>query len=241
MQRLRPLLATNGSIVAGVTDPDDCAIVASPGDDKVLLQSVDFFRAFWPDPFVFGQIAATHSLSDIFAKGADATTALAICVLPAAAEDVLEEHLFQVMAGAAQVLNASGCVLVGGHTGEGPEMSLGFAVNGVAPRNSVMRKGGMAVGNVLILTKSLGTGVVLAAEMRGKAKASWVAATLASMLESNQQVYSQSPLPSSSPPSLPPSSLHVLPTHSPGWAHFPPARCDSLHRCDRFWPCGASR
>lgn len=188
MRRLRPLLVSRPDVLAGLDDPDDCAVVAAPPAGSVLLQSVDFFRAFWPDAFVFGQIAATHALSDVFAKAAEPVTALAIAVLPPATEDVTEETLFQMMAGACSVLRTCGCALVGGHSGEGAEMSLGFAINGVAQASSLLRKAGCQSGDVLVLTKALGTGVILAAEMRGKTSGVHVAAALQSMLLSNREV-----------------------------------------------------
>lgn len=188
MRRLQPMLVQRPEVLGGVGDSDDCAIIAAPPPGYVLLQTVDFFRSFWPDPYVFGQIAATHALSDVFAKGAEAVTALAVAVLPATIEDVTEDTLFQLMAGACSVLRESGCALVGGHSGEGTETAMGFAVTGMARQDAIMRKGGMGPGDALVLTKPLGTGVVLAAEMRGKARAAWLDATLKSMLASNRKV-----------------------------------------------------
>lgn len=93
---------------------------------------------------------------------------------------------WQMMTGALKVLAESKCVLVGGHTCEGPDLSLGFAINGaVAYPHGVMRKGGLSGDHVLILTKALGTGVVLAAQMRGKAKGTWVSECIESMCVSN--------------------------------------------------------
>ena len=89
------------------------------------------------------------------------------------------------MAGASAVLDAAGCSLVGGHTCEGKELSLGFAVNGHAALAAAKTKGGMRTGDVLILTKPVGTGTLFAAEMRGKAQGRWVAAALQTMLTSN--------------------------------------------------------
>ena len=188
MKRIISSIVRRPEILSGVDDPDDCAIVALPQNDHVLLQTVDFFRAFWSDPFIFGQIAANHALSDVHAKGAEPLSALAIAVVPPAAEAILEETLFQLMAGACKVLSENNCALVGGHTGEGTELSMGFAITATAPRNAIMRKQGVKEGDVLVLTKPLGTGVLLAAEMRGAARAPWVLGALESMLLSNRQV-----------------------------------------------------
>jgi selenide, water dikinase len=92
-----------------------------------------------------------------------------------------------MMAGANEVLREAGCALVGGHTSEGAELALGFAVNGLVAREAVLRKGGLRPGDALILTKAIGTGTLLAADMRGKAKARWVMAAVAHMIRSNAQ------------------------------------------------------
>ena len=177
--------ALRGDIVVGLEAPDDAAIVDT-GGDKLSVQTVDYFRAMIDDPYLFGKIAATHALSDIYAMGGVPQSALAIATLPYGLEKKTEQDLSAMMAGANEVLRAADCALVGGHTSEGAEMALGFAVNGLIARGSVLRKGGMKPGDALILTKSIGTGAVLAAHMRGKAKARWLDAALTQMLQSNR-------------------------------------------------------
>ena len=177
---------TRSEVLVGLDAPDDGAVVEGPGDDDVLVHTVDFFREMISDAYVFGQIAANHSLSDCHAMGADPVSALAIAVVPYAVESKVEQALYEMMAGACKVLKESNCALVGGHTCEGNELALGFAVNGVAKRGQVLSKGGAQPGDKIILTKALGTGTLLAAEMRRLTSgAAWKAA-VRSMCQSNR-------------------------------------------------------
>ncbi|MFI5001657.1 MAG: selenide, water dikinase SelD, partial [Reyranellales bacterium] len=136
---------------------------------------------FIDDPYVFGQVAAVHALGDVWAMGAKPHSALALAVVPAAAERLMEEDLFQLLSGARHVLDQAGCALIGGHSGEGPEAALGFSVNGLVEPARALRKGGLRPGDKLVLTKPLGTGVIFAAAMRGAARGRWIASALASM------------------------------------------------------------
>ena len=175
--------ATSPAVAIGLDSPDDAALVRFPGAPP-LLQTVDFFRAMVGDPYLFGQIAANHALGDIYAMGGAPETALAIASLPPARPAIVEADLFHMLKGAAEVLEAAGAVLVGGHSAEGAELALGFAVTGRTRPGSLLRKGGLKPGDRLLLTKPLGTGVILAAEMRGRASAPVWEGAIAAMLQS---------------------------------------------------------
>jgi selenide,water dikinase len=176
--------AVRGDVVVGLDAPDDAALV-DVGGDRLSLQTVDYFRAIVDDPYTLGKIAANHSLGDVYAMGGEPQTALAIATVPYGLEAKVEADLSAMMAGANEVLREAGCALVGGHTSEGAELALGFAINGLIARAAALRKGGLRPGDALVLTKPIGTGTLLAADMRGKAKARWVTAAIAHMIQSN--------------------------------------------------------
>jgi selenide,water dikinase len=181
----RPEGSQRQDIVLGLDAPDDAAAVTVP-TGQVLVQTLDFFKAIVDDPFLFGQIAAHHCLSDLFAMGAVPQSALAIATVPYAAEGQMEETLYHLLSGAIQVLDGVGAALIGGHTTEGPELTFGLTCNGLAFPDRLLRKRGMQPGLVLVSTKALGTGILFAAHMRLQAQGSWIDTALASMLQSNQ-------------------------------------------------------
>jgi selenide,water dikinase len=174
---------------------DDAAIMKSPDSSKYLVQTIDYFRSFVSDPFLFGQVAANHALSDVFAMNGEAVSALALCVLPFGTEKKVEDELVHMIAGMKSVLTRENCQLVGGHTSEGQEPALGLAVTGIADPLRIFHKGPIAVSATafpsstgsfhLILTKAIETGTILAAHMRNQTKGRWMKGCYESMVQSN--------------------------------------------------------
>ncbi|CEM15043.1 unnamed protein product [Vitrella brassicaformis CCMP3155] len=203
LKRLQGQVPRRDEVVVGMDDPDDAAVLTIPADDPTakapstsIVQTIDFFRAFMDDPYVFGQICATHALSDCYAMGAKPLSALAMVSLPFAADNKLEEQLFQLMSGACKSLSSANCALVGGHTAEsdGPSPCLGFTITGTLNtaaegdgdgEGRLLSKGGMRGGDKVMLTKAIGTGCLFAADMKGKARGRWMRGAVASMLQSN--------------------------------------------------------
>jgi selenide,water dikinase len=178
-------LPEDDAVLLGVKDGEDCALTRF-SEHTLCLQSIDQFRAFISDPYLFGQIAAQHALSDIYAMGGVAKTAQVGLTLEAANRKIQQEDIFQLMSGVLDSLTQSGASLVGGHTGEGAELAISIAVQGEVAPEQVLRKQLSKPGNRLILTKPIGTGVVFAANMLAQANGKLVDQALSSMLESNK-------------------------------------------------------
>ncbi len=186
---LRQLQPTScPDVILGLADADDAAVVRVPAGFN-LVHTVDFFRAMLDDPYLFGKIAANHALGDLWAMGAQPHTCTAIVTLPPGLQRKTEAQLLDMMRGAIEVLNTAGCALIGGHTGEGKELALGFALQGLicADAPALLRKNGMQAGNVLLLTKPLGTGTLFTALPQGLAQGRWIDTALQTMLQSSQQ------------------------------------------------------
>jgi selenide,water dikinase len=151
----------------------------------VEVQTVDYFKAFVDDPYLFGRVAALNSVSDLYAMNARPFSALAIATLPYARGPIQEAQLYELLSGAVDSLRALGVVLTGGHTTEGSELALGFAVTGFGEADRLFQKSRLRPGDRLVLTKPLGSGALLAAWMRGECRAAWFEALTAALLRPN--------------------------------------------------------
>ncbi len=167
---------------------DDSCLIDTQG--RRLVQSVDQIRANINDPYLFGRVAALHALSDVYAAGGEPDSALALVTIAFSEANIQRRDLAALMSGAVEELNAAGCMLAGGHSSVGPEAMLGFVVNGFERTTSVSSGernpvADASAGDVLIMTKPLGTGVVMAAHMRAAAEGEDVATVIEMMLQSN--------------------------------------------------------
>ncbi len=163
-------------------DPADDAAVYRLDDERAIVFTVDFFPPLVDDPRTFGAIAATNALNDVFAMGGRPLLALSIAAFP---EELPVEMLGEVLAGAEERVRASGAILAGGHTIRDSEPKYGLAVVGTVHPDRIWPKAGAEPGDVLLLTKGLGTGIVLQAHRDGTAPNGALAAAVESMLELN--------------------------------------------------------
>ncbi len=172
---LRPVARED--IIAGIGD--DAAIVRVGEVAQVL--ATDHLRTMVDDPYLMGQIAANHALGDIWAMGAIPSVALVNVTLPRMSQPLQSRTLSEVMAGLTAALSPAGAAIVGGHSTMGAELQIGVTLTGTLT-GEALRKSGAQVGDALILTKALGTGVIMAAEMQWAANGDVVAGAIAQML-----------------------------------------------------------
>ena len=164
-------------------DPADDAAVYRLDDERAIVFTVDFFPPVVDDPRAFGAIAATNALNDVFAMGGTPFLALSITMFP---EELPTEILGQILAGADEVVRASGAILAGGHTIRDDEPKYGLAVVGTVHPDGIWPKSGARPGDALFLTKALGTGLVLQAQREDAAPEGALDTAVAAMLTLNR-------------------------------------------------------
>jgi selenide,water dikinase len=171
----------NPDVLVGFDTCDDAGVFRISAD-LALVQTIDFFTPIVDDPYTFGAIAAANSLSDVFAMGGKPLSALSVLCYPGKGDiDVLRE----ILRGGAEKMQEAGCVILGGHRVSDDEIKFGYAVTGTIHPDHIWTNAGAKPGDMLVLTKPLGTGVISTALKRGLATEEHVAAAIASMLKLN--------------------------------------------------------
>ena len=172
----------NENVLVGFDTADDAGIYRLSAD-LALVQTVDFFTPMVDDPFTFGAIAAANAVSDVYAMGGTPLSALTILAWPAAEDASILE---QILKGGAAKLQEAGCVILGGHSVNDPEIKFGYAVTGTVHPGKFKPNAGAKAGDALILTKKIGTGVITTALKRGMAAQKYVDAAISSMTQLNR-------------------------------------------------------
>jgi selenide,water dikinase len=180
VQALPPLARDDVQLVPG----DDAGLLTMGGARQVI--STDHLRAFTDDPVTMARISANHALGDIWAMGATPQAATINLILPKLSADLQARTLGEIMATVHAALTDAGAAIVGGHTSLGAELTIGFTVTGLCDRDPITLRGAQP-GDALILTKPLGSGVIMAAEMAGVAPGAVVAAALDLMCQPQAQ------------------------------------------------------
>jgi len=172
----------DAALIAGLDPPDDAAVYRV-SDDLAVIGTLDFFPPLVDDPRTFGEIAAANALSDVFAMGGRVLFALSIAAFP---EDLPTEVLTEIFAGASTKVREAGGTLAGGHTIRDPEPKYGLAVIGAAHPDRLLRKSGARPGDVLLLTKPLGTGLLVSGSRQGRTTPEDLAGAIESMRRLNR-------------------------------------------------------
>ena len=164
---------------------DDAAVI-DIGNDKYLVQTVDFFSPIVDDPFTFGQIAAANSLSDIYAMGAKPLFALNIVGFPT--KELSNDILAEILKGGASLASKAGIPIVGGHSVDDSEIKYGLVVTGEVKKNELIKNSNAKDGDLLLLTKPLGTGILYNALKKGLASPDDFHTAIESMVETNKEI-----------------------------------------------------
>lgn len=184
-QVLKNLPAINDPrVLVGIPAGDDAGVY-DMGDNMALVQTVDVFTPSVDDPYTFGQVAAANSVSDVYAMGSTPITAVSILGFPV--RKIPDEAMSQILAGGIDKMNEAGVAIIGGHSINDNEIKAGFAVTGVIETDKIVTNANAQPGDVLILTKPLGTGIVAFASQISRASAESVAAITKSMTTLNKK------------------------------------------------------
>ena len=177
-------LISDPNLIIGMERSEDAGVYKLR-DDLAIIQTVDFFTPIVDDPYTFGQIATVNALSDVYAKGGRPLTALNIVCFPLKAMDI--SILREILTGGLDKMREAGVVLVGGHSVEDNELKYGLSVTGVIHPDRVIMNQGAKIGDKVILTKPLGTGIISTALKNGKASDTAVTKSVDSMATLNKK------------------------------------------------------
>jgi selenide, water dikinase len=170
------------NVLVGFDTADDAGVYQLT-PELALVQTVDFFTPIVDDPYVFGQIAATNALSDVYAMGGRPISALALVCF---AEDGDPKLLEEMLAGGLSKMVEANCTVIGGHSIRDPEIKLGYSVTGTIHPNKILTNSGARAGDRLLFTKAIGTGVISTAIKREHADFTWIRAAVHSMTTLNK-------------------------------------------------------
>ena len=170
------------NVLIGFDTADDAGVYQLT-PDLAIVQTADFFTPIVDDPYVFGQIAATNALSDVYAMGGKPISALALVCFP---EDGDPAILEQMLAGGLSKMIEANCTIIGGHSIRDPEIKLGYSVTGTIHPQRVMANSGARAGDKLVFTKAIGTGVISTAIKRRQADFAWIRGAIHSMTTLNK-------------------------------------------------------
>ena len=174
--------AEHPELLVGLDRPDDAAVYAIDGE-RALVQTLDFFAPLVDDPYQFGAIAAANAMSDVYAMGGRVLFTLNIAAFP---EDLPPEVIADVLRGGADKVREAGAVVAGGHTIIDEEPKYGLAVTGEVARDLIRTTGGAQPGDTIILTKEIGTGVLIGANQQGAVSEEHWDAAVAQMMTLNR-------------------------------------------------------
>ena len=172
------------NLIVGLEHGEDAGVYKL-SDDLALVQTIDFFTPIVDDPFIFGQIAVTNALSDVYAMGGRPLTAMNVVCFPIGKMDIAV--LRDILRGGLEKMREAGVLLVGGHSVDDAELKYGLSVTGVIDPAKVLLNRGAKEGDKLILTKALGTGIVSTALKRGMADQALVEKSISSMTQLNKK------------------------------------------------------
>jgi selenide,water dikinase len=169
-------------VLVGLDGPDDAAVYQL-NDEQAIVSTIDFFPPVVDDPYTFGSIAAANALSDVYAMGGEVLFALNLAAFP---DDLDRAILTEILRGGAEKVREAGAIIAGGHTVSDKEPKYGLAVTGIVHPAHILTKGGAQVGDLLVLTKPLGVGLITTALKRQAANPAHVEAAVASMSALNR-------------------------------------------------------